>query len=133
MVDRRNYISKGETRERSFRLKSVQFSTKRLSYQNVNEWGERASLPYPTRGFKKLSRSSIYEGGYPGRGYAGLNLFDENRGEPKLFKNQENKGMSQSIKRIGQIQFYGHSGFTPFSAGVNGLLDQEDVITYLPA
>ena len=62
-----------------------------------------------------------------------MNLFDENSGKPKLFEDQDDKGMSQPIKCIGQIQFNGHSGFTPFGAGVNGLLDQEDVITYLPA
>ena len=124
MVDRRNSTSEREAWEGSFISDFVHFPAKRVSNQDVEEGGERTSLPYHTGGFKELSRSSIYKRGYPGRSNACLNLFYENRREPKLAKNQKNKFMPQPIKSIGQIQFYRHSGITPFGAGLDGLLNQ---------
>ena len=133
MIDRRHTIPKGEDRKGTFGLEPKQSSAKGISDQDVEKGGERTSLPYPTRGFKELCRSSIYKRGYPGRCNACLNLFDENQREPKLAKNQENKFMPQPVKCIGQIQFYSHSRITPFGAGVDGLLNQKDIITNFPA
>ena len=116
MINRRHTISKGEAWEGTFREDPSQSSAKGISNQDVEKRGEQTSLPNPTRGFEEFRGSTIDERGYPGRGDAGLNLLNEDRGETKSFQHHDDEGMSQSVKGIGQIQLDGHPGLFSFSA-----------------
>ena len=116
MIDRRHAIPKGKTWQRAFRKEPSQSSAKGISYQDVKEGGERTSLPNPTRGFEEFSGPAIDKWGYPRGRDAGLNLFNEDRGEAKPFHHHDNEGMSQSVEGVGQVQLDGHPELSSFGA-----------------
>ena len=122
VIDGWHTIPKGEAWKGTFRLKSKQCSAKGINNENVKKGGERAPLPYPLGGFKKIRGPTIDEGGYPGLADAGLDLGDEFGGKTKSQHHLEEEWVAYSIKRIGHIKFHRHSFISVLLARVYGFL-----------
>jgi hypothetical protein len=75
----------------------------------IKERREGTTLPKTSGGLKELSDMAIHQRGYPRGTDTGFNLVYEGVGETKIFHDLEHKVMSNSIKRICQIEFNYHT------------------------
>lgn len=103
----------------------LQYPTQRISHDDIQEWREGETLPWPLGGFEEMCSSSIDKGSYPRRTNTQSYQFNKFIMEDHHFHHLEREAVPEYIKHVFHFYLYNHAPISPFPNSVHLILNHD--------